>query len=100
LRNVRAEVLRGAPTALRRHSGRAGRNATSGRDVGQVCANGGATKLHRWFSWAPLTKCRCSEIVLGEANVCVSSAQFFQDDSTAFGPDLPDLSDDKAIPTL
>jgi hypothetical protein len=61
-------VLRGAPTASRRQSGRAGRNAASGRNVGQVCANGAATELHHWFSWAALTKCRCSEIVLGEAS--------------------------------
>src|SRR5580693_3026827 len=61
------EVLRAAPTASRRQSGSAGRNAASGRNVGQVCANGAATTLHPQFSWVALTKCRCSEIVLGEA---------------------------------
>src|SRR5580698_9499729 len=59
---------RGAPLAPQRQSGRAGRDLASGRNVGQVCANGAATKLHRWFSWAALTKCRCSEIVLGDPN--------------------------------
>jgi hypothetical protein len=66
---VAADYLPGARlTASRRQSGRAGLNAASGRNVGQVCANGAATKLHHWFSWAVLTKCRCSEIVLGEAS--------------------------------
>jgi hypothetical protein len=66
---VAADYLPGGElTASRRQSGRAGLNAASGRNVGQVCANGGATKLHRWFSWAALTKCRCSEIVLGDPN--------------------------------
>src|SRR5580692_4340993 len=45
------EVLRAAPTASRRQSGRVGRNAASGRHVGQVCANGAATTLHPQFSW-------------------------------------------------
>ena len=61
-------LLGGELTASRRQPGSAGRNAASGRNVGQVCANGAATKLHRWFSGAPLTKCRCSEIVLGDPN--------------------------------
>jgi hypothetical protein len=66
---VAADYLPGGEfTASRRQSGRAGLNAASGRNVGQVCANGAATKLHHWFSWAALTKCRCSEIALGDPN--------------------------------
>jgi hypothetical protein len=62
------------PTASRRQSGRAGRNAASGRNVGQVCANGAATKLLYWFSWAALTKCRCSVIVLGGGKYALRKA--------------------------
>ena len=66
---VAADYLLGSElTASCRQSGRAGPNAASGRNVGQVCANSAATKLHHWFSWAALTKCRCSEIVLGDPN--------------------------------
>src|SRR5580700_451913 len=50
---VAADYLLGSElTASRRQSGRAGPNAASGRNVGQVCANSAATKLHHWFSWA------------------------------------------------
>src|SRR5580658_9711907 len=66
---VAADYLLGSElTASRRQSGRAGPNAASGRNVGQVCVNSAAAKLHHWFSWATLTKCRCSEIVLGDPN--------------------------------
>jgi hypothetical protein len=50
-RRLAHSVLPGAPTASRRQSGRVGRNAASGRHVGQVCANGAATTLHPQFSW-------------------------------------------------
>jgi hypothetical protein len=52
----RRRRTRGAPTAPHRQSGRAGRNAASGRNVGQVRANGAATVLHRRLSWVVLTK--------------------------------------------
>src|ERR1017187_4771152 len=58
-------VGRGAPLAPQRQSGRAGWNAASGRNVGQVRANGAATTgIHLRFSWVALTKCRFSEMYL------------------------------------